>query len=105
LQHGIPTVSTQTYHTDRMLLAENEKAFLLTDPEDPDGLAAALRRLSESKNLRAELAARAEPFYRENFSYPQITTRMLDEFRRVAGPKPGESVVIRTAADGKAAVR
>lgn len=104
LQHGIPTVSTFAYHTDEMLLAENNKAFILTSPDDPASLPAALIKLAREKSLRVGLADRAEPFYEDNFTYARITARMLDAFRRGAPMTIGETTATQTA-DGKAVTR
>jgi glycosyltransferase involved in cell wall biosynthesis len=105
LQHGIPTVSTFTYHTDEMLLAENDKAFILTAADDPAALSTALVRLAGTESLRAALTARAQPFYEENFTYAGITARMLDAFRRGTKTIIGEATATQTAADGKAVTR
>jgi glycosyltransferase involved in cell wall biosynthesis len=102
IQHGLPTVSTYAYHTDSMLLAENEKAYLLTATDNAEALPTALRRLGNDESLRTTMAARGEQFYLENFTYEGITARMLDEFRRVA---EGRTPAAQTAAEGKVAAR
>ena len=81
LQHGIPTVSTSGIQTDRMLLAENEKAFLLTDVDTPEAFTAAFLRLANDRTLQQRLGQQGEQLFCQKFAWGKVADRLISTLR------------------------
>ena len=77
LQHGIPTVSTFGTQTDRMLLAENEKAFLLADVDAPVAWTAAVLRLAKDRALQQRVGQQGEQLYHQEFAWEKVAERLM----------------------------
>lgn len=80
LQHGIPTVSTFGPQTDQMLLAENEKAFLLADVNSPPAFTDTVLRLAGDLDLQKKIGQEGEQLYRQEFASENVSKRMLETF-------------------------
>jgi len=77
LQHGIPVVSTFGPQTDRMLLAENEKAFLLADVNVPSAFTDTVLRLAGDSDLQKKIGQQGEQLYRQEFAWQKVADRIL----------------------------
>ncbi len=77
LQHGIPTVSTFGPQTDRMLLAENEKAFLLADVDSPTAFTDAVLRLASDPDLQKKIGQSGEQLYRQEFAWENVAEKLI----------------------------
>ena len=79
LQHGIATVGTRGLLTDEILAAQDGRAFLLADMNEPAAFDAHVVRLLNDDGLRASLGAEGMAFYEREFSWPRIAERLLTE--------------------------
>ena len=84
LQHGIPTVGTRGMLTDEMLAAQDGRAFLLADVNEPAAFDSHVVRLLNDDGLRASLGAEGTAFYEREFSWPRIVERLLTDLK----PRP-----------------
>lgn len=82
LQHGIPTVSTFGAQTDQMLLAENEKTFLLADVNTPDAFPQAVLRLIKNKAMQQKLGEKGEALYDREFAWNKVVKHLLNSLSR-----------------------
>jgi len=80
---GTPLITTASTGP-RWLVREGEDA-LMTPVDDVGSLEGAIRRLLDSRELRASLAAMGRRRVAEEFSEPAIVGRYLDLFTRLAG--------------------
>lgn len=81
LQHGIPTVSTFGPQTDQLLLAENDKAFLLADVNAPDAFPKAVLRLVKDKAMQQKLGQQGEALYEREFAWEKIANHLFDNLK------------------------
>ena len=84
LQHGVPTVGTRGMLTDEMLAAQDGRAFLLADVNEPAAFDSHVVRLLNDDGLRASLGAEGTAFYEREFSWPRIVERLLTDLK----PRP-----------------
>lgn len=80
---GMPLITTAS--TGPRWLVRNGKDALMTPVDDVEALAAGIRRLLASPELRASLAAAGHRRVAEEFSEPAIIARYIDLFERVTG--------------------
>lgn len=80
---GTPLVTTAS--TGPRWLVRDGKDALMTPVDDIDALAAGIRRLLASPELRTSLAAAGRRRVAEEFSEPAIIARYIDLFERVTG--------------------
>jgi glycosyltransferase involved in cell wall biosynthesis len=83
LQHGLATVSTRAYHTDAMLLAQHEQAFLLASATDPGEFAAFVCELASNDTRRQRLGTAAGRLFDEKFSTRVLADVMFSELMKV----------------------
>lgn len=83
LQHGIPTVSTFGPQTDQMLLAENNRAFMLTDINSPTAFPDAVLSLAQDPARQQALGAQGRRLYDREFDWDKVAARMLTAFTNV----------------------
>lgn len=91
LQHGIPTVSTFGVQTDQMLLAENEKAFLLADVDAPDAFTAAVLLLVKDRSLQQKLGQQGERLYHQEFAWEKVADRLMAALTAIRQTKEGSA--------------
>ena len=87
LQHGAAIVGTKGTLTDDILRESDGEAFLLADAGAPDALNAHVLRLVGDAALRERLGQGARRLYETQFSWPVISSRLLQ-----ALTKPGRPV-------------
>ena len=75
LQHGVPTVSTQSFHTDTVLAKHNGHAFVLTDPDREAFISGAVS-LAVDESRRQALGDAGRLLYDTEFDWPRIVDRM-----------------------------
>jgi glycosyltransferase involved in cell wall biosynthesis len=86
LQHGLPTVGTENYNTDRMLSDQNGTSFLLAGAHSKEEFNQYVISLARDKELRSTISLGAERFFEANFSWPRIARRLLGALDSVAKP-------------------
>ena len=77
---GLPAVSTRIAGIPDLIL--DNQTGLLVDPEKPNDLAQALRRLIDDPNLCRRLAAEGRAFVLERFEINTALQPLLDQYRR-----------------------
>ncbi|HKP16863.1 MAG TPA: glycosyltransferase family 4 protein [Gaiellaceae bacterium] len=77
---GVPVVTTRISGIPE--LVEDGVTGLLVDPEDPEGLAAALLRVHRDAALREQLVAAARATVRERFDGEELAKEMAGLFRK-----------------------
>ena len=77
LQHGIPTVSTFGTQTDKMLLAQNNRAFVLTNVDSSVAFADAVINLVRSDDRGKALSSQGVEMYQREFDWCRIADRLL----------------------------
>lgn len=77
LQHGIPTVSTFGSQTDQMLLAENNRAFRLTDLDSPTAFPDAVLSLVQDQAQQQELKVHGRQLYDRAFDWHHLADRVI----------------------------
>ena len=77
LQHRLPAVGTYGVHTDRCLMEQNHKSFVLTDSGDRSAFARQVVEMIDNADLRHRLAAAAGALYESTFSWPRIAEKMV----------------------------
>jgi glycosyltransferase involved in cell wall biosynthesis len=80
---GLPCITTHVGSIAE--LAVHERTALVTKPEDPPSLRAAIERLLGDASLRARLGAAAREHVREAYSYEVMLDRMERVYRLVTG--------------------
>jgi len=81
LQHGIPTVGTAGFATDRVLLDAEGDGLLLTPTGDAAAFGGAVARLSRESALARRLSRGGSALFAREFSWPVIARRLLDGLR------------------------
>jgi glycosyltransferase involved in cell wall biosynthesis len=77
LQHGIATVATSGQATDRLLLRENGKAFLLADVCAPGVFGDHVLDLVSNSSRRKSLADGASQLFSREFTWERISRTLL----------------------------
>ena len=83
---GTPLVTTAS--TGPLWLVRDGEDAVLVPVEDVGALAAGIRKLLESPELRKSITAEGHRRVAEEFSEPAVVARYLDLFRRVTGKGP-----------------
>ena len=83
LQHGVPTISTRSFHTDDVLLENNETAYYLANSSCPEFVDGA-ERIARDAPRRELMRCAARQLYQERFDWKPIAARMCDHLKRVA---------------------
>lgn len=76
IQHGIPTVSTKGAQTPR-LMSRATDAFWLTPDDEKDTFADSVFALANSPELRAQMSAKSQSFFKNHFSWDGIAESMI----------------------------
>jgi glycosyltransferase involved in cell wall biosynthesis len=76
IQHGLPTVSTQAFNTDRELAAANGDAWVLSD-NDPASFVAAVEAVYRDSAKRARLGVEGQRIYDSKFAWGPVCDRMI----------------------------
>lgn len=84
LQHGLPVAGTMGHLTDPVLSAANGSALLLADVTAQDEFVSNVKRLCADPQLRASISQAGQEMYYNNFSWPHISRKFLDEMRLAA---------------------
>jgi glycosyltransferase involved in cell wall biosynthesis len=77
LQHGIATVGTRNYNTDKVFWQASGEALLLAATHDEAEYKAQVLRLLEQPELRTDVAQGGQRLYQENFTWERITGSLL----------------------------
>lgn len=80
IQHGIPTVATYGDSTGSDLIAQNGKAFLLTDAHSPDQFQKLVCSLAADPHKRETIGYEAKRFYAQNFAWERIAMELFRLF-------------------------
>jgi glycosyltransferase involved in cell wall biosynthesis len=80
---GVPVMMWAAEDQLGFLRTRHMEDAVLIDPEQPEGIAAALRRLSTDPALRERIGRNARALAREHFSWPRIAVRMEDVYQQV----------------------
>jgi glycosyltransferase involved in cell wall biosynthesis len=80
---GVPVMMWASEDQLGFIRTRHMQDAVLIDPEQPEGIAAALRRLSEDPELRERIGRNARALAREHFSWSRIALRMEDVYGRV----------------------
>jgi glycosyltransferase involved in cell wall biosynthesis len=81
---GLPVVATDVGGNPELVTKDRG---ILVPPRDVDALAAAVARLLQSVELRAELGENARRFVRENFSTQSVTAQYQDLYAQLLATK------------------
>lgn len=104
---GAPVVATNVGGIPEVV--EHERNGLLVEPEDPEALAVALRRLLTDAELRARMGRASRAIYEERFTIPAMARGIAFELLRVVhehrgdGADEARSSAVSRAAEGRAA--
>lgn len=85
LQHGVPTIATEGYWTDRLLSDANGKALLMARTRDPQQFHENTLNCLRDRSLRESLSKGARLLYRDNFSWDVISKRLLGSLIQYSG--------------------
>lgn len=77
IQHGVPTLGTESFGTDTALRKANGSAFLLADVQEPERFKAHLRNLLTDRSLRERLGKAGKQFYDQEFAWGTIAAKLL----------------------------
>lgn len=99
MMFGVPIVATRVGGIPEVV--QHERNGLLVEPEDPDALAAALRRVIVDGTLRAAYGRASRAIYEEHFTVPVMARGVARELARIVGVEPAGDA--RPAAAGQAA--
>jgi len=86
LQHGLPTVATRGYNTDRLLLDADGSAFLLAGVQDVGGFCRQVLRLLDDAELRRRIARGGQELFEADFSWPVIAGRLIAQLNDYKEP-------------------
>lgn len=86
MAHGLPVVSTR--HSGVPEAVTHGKTGLLIDHSEPEELAAAMRKLSESQSLRAQLGTAARQEIVSRFSIAACVRALEDAYEEVGSDRP-----------------
>ena len=78
LQHEIAVIGNRGVWTDGLLLAENGKAFVLSDIRQEGAFQEQALRAAGDANLRARLAGGGAELFARNFTWERIADKLLD---------------------------
>ena len=78
---GLPVVATDVGSMREVVTTD---VGMLVNPGDLEGLAQALTRMAEDRDLREKLGLSARKFQRDRFSSDRMREEMLDYFRELA---------------------
>ena len=92
LQHGVATTGTRGVWSDRMLLAEQERAFLLADVSKPTQFHAHTLRLANDASLRAQIGASGAALFARRFSPERLADRLLATLAAVERGEPTRAI-------------
>lgn len=76
MEHGVPMVGTRGHLTDSPLF--DDSPLVLTDVGDEPAFIAAAARLTMDAEARRIQRCRLPAFYRDNFSWPLIASRLIE---------------------------
>ena len=74
---GLPIIKTRTGSLDDIVNLEEIGAGILVEPEQPDQIAAAVQRLRESSELRAQMGRSGSEYVRANLTMEQFAKPLL----------------------------
>jgi glycosyltransferase involved in cell wall biosynthesis len=77
IQHGVPTVGTHGIHSDRMLVEQNNDAFILTPATDKEAFLQAVVRVAKDSALREKIGGAGQRYYHEQFAWDRVADRLL----------------------------
>ncbi len=77
LQHGIATVGTLGYNTDRILRENNDLALLLAPVDEPEQFVAHSLRLMTEPELRKQIGREGRNLFEREFHGEQIAHRLF----------------------------
>lgn len=86
LQHGVATVSTYGSHTDTLLRARNDAAFVLTPHEDPGAFAAAAVDLARDPARRTALGDAGRALFDACFTWDRLADGLLAHLQAPTAP-------------------
>jgi glycosyltransferase involved in cell wall biosynthesis len=75
---GLPIIKTRTGALDDIVNLEEIGAGILVEPERPDQIAAAVRRLRDSDGLRAQMGAAGAEYVRKNLTMEQFAEPLIE---------------------------
>ena len=81
---GLPIIKTRTGSLDDIVDLEKIGAGILVDPERPDQIAKAVRRLKESKELRARMGAAGAEYVRAHLTMERFAQPLLELVTKAA---------------------
>lgn len=90
LQHGVPVVSTDGPHTDRVFTKPGSGVVLAPVGRSSD-FAEIVAKLAGGECWRIELGSAARRCYERDFAWPVIAGRLLAELARLERPPPSTS--------------
>ncbi len=85
LQHGLPVVTTDGYHTDSVLLHLDGVAMVAVQVEHPTAYADAVLRLARDPDARQQLGERARDLFESSFSQAVLAQRWRETLDAASG--------------------
>jgi len=81
---GLPIIKTRTGSLDDIVDIEKIGAGILVEPDDPQALAAAMRRLRENPQLRLSMGRTAAEYVRTHLTMQQFADPLIELVRQAA---------------------